>query len=515
MQAGDHAYRRALERIWSDVVKHKLYLTGGIGARHGGEAFGEAFELPNMSAYCESCAAIANVYWNHRMFLLSGDAKYMDVLERSLYNGLISGISFEGDTFFYPNPLESIGQHSRSKWFGCSCCPSNFARFMASIPGYVYACTHKNLYVNLYAEGSATMTVADTRISLRQTTRYPWDGRVKIAIAPTMPATFSVALRIPGWAHNMPVPSALYKFLGDGAGTVAIKVNGKAVPATLAKGYVLIERTWKKGDVVSLDLPMPIRRVVAHAKVEDDRDKVALQRGPIVYCAEWPDKNGHVLNLLLDDKASLKAQWRKDLLHGVVTISGMATSLHRTTTGSIAARKQRFTAIPYYAWAHRGTGEMAVWLPRKKNVVRPLPAPSIASTSRIVVSGNRGPVVALCDQIDPKNSNDHSIPYLHWWPNKGTSEWIEYHFTKPETVSSCEVYWFDDGPWGGCRVPRSWQVLYKDGASWKPVHLSSPFGVAKDKVNRVTFAPITATALRLDIQLQPEVSGGVLEWAVR
>ncbi len=362
---GDTGYVNALDRIWENVVSKKLYLTGGIGARHGGESFGNDYELPNKTAYCETCAAIANAMWNHRLFLLHGDAKYIDVLERIIYNGFLSGISLEGDKFFYPNPLASDGKHQRSPWFGCACCPTNIVRFIPSLPGYAYANKDDIVYVNLFMGGSAKIKVNRNTVQLKQETRYPWDGRVKITVEPKRSAKFAIYVRIPGWAHDRPVPSDLYRYINRSEEKVTLKVNDKPVALDMDKGFARIRRKWKKGDVVELYLPMPIRRVLSHENVKDNAGKAALQRGPIVYCAEWLDNGGHVLNLVLPDDAPLKSEHREDLLAGVTVIRGKARGSYSSKDEKYTVTKEQdFVAIPYYAWAHRGKGEMAVWLTR-------------------------------------------------------------------------------------------------------------------------------------------------------
>jgi len=361
---GEASYRKAVERIWENVVGRKLYLTGGIGATGAGEAFGKNYELPNETAYCETCAAIGNVMWNHRMFLSSGLAKYIDVLERTLYNGLISGVSLDGDSFFYPNPLASRGRHKRSPWFGCACCPGNMTRFVASVPGYVYARAGDRLYVNLFVAGSGTVRMKNSTVRIRQQTQYPWDGAVKLTVEPERPDKFTVAVRVPGWARGEPVPSDLYRYMNANNQKATLKVNGKAIEADMEGGFACIERKWANGDVIEMDLPMGIRRVLAHEKVEADRGRVALERGPIVYCAEWPDNPAGIHNLVLTDNAKLTAEHRKDLLGGVTVVRGRAVAISDAGEGKLAKKEQAFTAIPYYAWAHRGPGEMAVWLAR-------------------------------------------------------------------------------------------------------------------------------------------------------
>ena len=533
----DERIKAAGDRIWNTLVQSKLYLTGGIGAAGGHEGFGDPYDLPNLTAYNETCASIGMDYWNHRQFLLHGDAKYIDIMERTLYNGLISGVSLKGDTFFYPNRLESMGNDARQEWFGVACCPGNITRFMASVPGYIYAKKDDALYVNLFAGGTADVDLAGGKVKVAQETRYPWDGAVKIALTPDTARAFTVNVRIPGWAREEPVPSDLYTFLDKPAPRPTLSVNGSAVPLTIANGYVAIARTWKAGDVIALNLPMPVRRVVAHANVIPDRDRVALQRGPIVYAAEWPDNpNGKVRNIVLPDPNALTSEFRADLLNGVSVIKGRAFGLSYDAAGKIQRAEQPFVAIPYATWANRGRGQMAVWLARKDAVAKPTPYPTIATSSTLTHSESRKSIRNIIDGEDPRASND-STSYFDWWPRNGCTaagqppappagaqqqprrcsegEWIEMAFAKPASVSQVQVYWFDDTGRGGVRVPKSWRLLYKDGADWKPVNASGEYGVARDAYNTVHFTPVTTTALRLELVMQPGVSAGVQEWKVK
>jgi uncharacterized protein len=352
---GDKEYIKALDALWENVVSKKMYLTGGLGAKHHGEAFGENYELPNSSAYNETCATIAGIFWYQRMFLLHGDAKYIDVLERTLYNGFLSGISLSGNTYFYANPLASDGKWpfnvkvgaTRSPWFECSCCPPNIARLLASLPGYVYATQGETLYVNLFVADKGQVEIEGTKVSLEQETNYPWDGNIKITVNPEEAKEFSLALRIPGWAQNKPVPSDLYRYLGPNYESPTVSVNGGATNLERRQGYIRINRKWQRGDTIELNLPMPIRRVLSHEQVKDNTGKVAVERGPIVYCAEAIDNGGHALELRLADNVALSTHQEKELFGGVTIIKGGGLTL-----------------IPYYAWSHRGEGEMTVWLER-------------------------------------------------------------------------------------------------------------------------------------------------------
>jgi len=515
---GDRGYVRAVNRIWEDVVGRKLYVTGGIGATGGNEGFSEPYVLPNMSAYNETCASIANVFWNHRMFLLHGDARYIDVLERTLYNALLSGISLEGNTFFYPNPLESVGQHARTPWFSCACCTGNVTRFIASVAGYVYGVAGSELYVNLYAGSHADVDVAGGSVRVRQQTRYPWDGAVTLTVEPADgPRRFTLNLRIPGWARNEPVPSALYRYLGDApAPSPTLRVNGEPIAVRLTKGYARIDRTWQAGDTVVLELPMPVHRVIALDSVEADRGRVALQRGPVVYAVEWPEEpDGHVRNLLLPDDVPLESAFEADLLRGVSVLRGKASAYRRVPgADTVVSSDVPLTAIPYYAWAHRGRGEMEVWIAREEAAVRPLGYPTLASRSTVTASFGPNPG-AVHDQMDPHSSDDHDVPFYHWWPHKGTTEWVQYNFPELAEVSSVEVYWFDDTGIGECRMPASWRVFYLENGEWKPVWTEDTYGVEKDGWNRVEFETVRTRAVRLEVRSQDGWAGGIHEWRIR
>ena len=512
---GDTSYIKAIDRIWEDVVSTKMYLTGGIGATGGNEGFSHPYALPNLSAYCETCAAIANVFWNYRMFLLHGDAKYLDVVERIIYNGFLSGVSMEGNRFFYPNPLESFRGSTRAEWFACACCPTNVVRFVPSIAGYMYAQDGKDVYVNLFIGGESTVKTENQLVKMTQATNYPWDGAVSLQVEPSKPELFAVRIRIPGWAKNRPVPSDLYRYLDQSNEQVTLRVNGQPASFSMERGYAVLKRTWKQGDVVEILFPMPVRRVVANEKLLDDKDKVALERGPILFCAEWPDnRDGNVVNLVLPDNSPLKTQFRKDLLNGVQIVQSSAISVRRTQGNTMVSdAPQDFVAIPYYAWAHRGLGQMNVWPAREVSAARPLPAPTIAYLSKVTASDKRR-ADAINDQLEPKNSIDHTIPYLHWWPRKGTTEWVQYDFKKEETVSQTEVYWFDDTGIGECRLPKLWRVFYREGDVWKPVEGATPYEVDKDRYSKVSFKPVKTAGLRVEVQLIPDFSAGLYEWKV-
>jgi len=367
----DKDFLNAIDSIWNNVVTKKIYVQGGIGAVGDGERFGENYELPNATAYNETCAAIANVYWNHRMFLLHGEAKYMDVLEKSLYNGLIAGVGMDGNSFFYTNAMEirNSFQHNdmeagRSGWFTCSCCPTNVTRLIPSVPGYMYAQKGKDVYVNLFIPGTATLTVDKNAVQLEQRNNYPWDGKLTLVVNPKSTQEFNLLVRIPGWAQEQAIPSSLYAFETPSGSQVSITVNGKPAAMTMRNGYAVISKAWKKGDKIEVDLPMDVRRVKANPKIKEDQGRVALQRGPLMYCAEWPDNFGRVANIVLPQQSTFTTEFKPDLLNGVTVLHSEAIGVKvDTVANSVTSARQPFTAIPYYAWAHRGRGEMMIWLP--------------------------------------------------------------------------------------------------------------------------------------------------------
>ncbi|HOU17426.1 MAG TPA: glycoside hydrolase family 127 protein [Candidatus Marinimicrobia bacterium] len=355
----DSAYFEALMKIWENIVTKKMYLTGGVGARHDGEAFGDNYELPNLTAYNETCAAIGSVYWNQRLFRLTGDAQYYDIIERTLYNGLISGISLDGKKFFYPNPLESDGKYqfnqgacTRQPWFDCSCCPTNIIRFLPSVPELIYATIADSVYINLYISSNADIIVNQKKIEIIQQTDYPWDGKINIIVNPEKKTIFTLKLRVPGWARNEVVPGDLYKYIAENPEKVSLLVNGKDENFVLDKGYIEITRKWTRGDKIELTLPLAVRKVVAHEKVTDNVNKVAFECGPIVYCAEEIDNHRiSEITVPLDTKLN-------------ITKGAVLTENVNILRGKVD--NQELILIPYYVWSNRGVGKMKVWLPINK-----------------------------------------------------------------------------------------------------------------------------------------------------
>lgn len=502
-------YLAAAERLWKNMVQRRMYVIGGLGAVAGHEGFGPDYELPN-NGYLETCAAIGAGFFHHNLNLALGDARYADELERALYNAVLPGVSLKGDTYFYENPIEAGPKRERWVWHGCPCCPPMFLKIMGALPGYIYAQDADSIYVNLFVGSRANLTANGVKVALRQTTQYPWDGDVKLLIEPERKAEFALNVRLPAWCAEP-----------------KLRVNGKALTKfETVRGYARIQREWKRGDVVELSLPMPVQRLKAHPKVEANIGRVALQRGPLVYCLEATDNGGHVRNLVIPPDASLKAVHRDNLLGGVTVIEGPALAVHRVAwpeqlylpaTSVPGVTNTQFTAIPYFANANRQPGEMVVWIAESAQQATPLPSPTVASLAKPSASHcwQNDTLSSLNDQVEPTASDDAKIPRFTWWDHRGTKEWVQYDFDKPTKVSAVEVYWWDERRINAhCRVPQSWRLLYRAGGEWRPVAGASAFGVEMDRFNRVTLAPIQTTALRVEVQLQTGWSGGILEWRV-
>ncbi len=375
---GDSTYIKAIDTLWDNIISRKYYITGGVGARHEGEAFGTDYELPNLTAYNETCAAIAQVYLNYRLFLLHGDAKYIDCLERTLYNGVISGMSVDGGRFFYPNPLSSDGKYAfnsdntttRQPWFGCACCPSNLCRFIPSVPGYVYAVRDNDLYVNLFMGNTSTINLNGKPVTIEETTQYPWDGDISIRIMKNATKQFRMMVRIPGWVRGQVVPSDLYQYSDSKQLGYSVSVNGQEVTGKLSNGYLPIDRNWKKGDVVRVHFDMEARTVAANKKVVADKGRIAIERGPLVYCAETADNQDFdVLRVMLEKKPTFSLDTNYHITNTeangqafrVSALKTNAQALSTINNGRLQIKDVQLTLIPYYAWNHRGTTHMNVW----------------------------------------------------------------------------------------------------------------------------------------------------------
>ena len=524
---GDPSYRVASERLWKDVVDTKLHLNGGIGAHRRavvpgfgsvGEAFGAPYDLPNENAYLETCAAIANALWNDRLFLFSGDGKYMDVIERIIYNGFLSGISLSGDEFFYPNPLASAGGYRRSKWFGCSCCPVNVVRFIPQIAQYAYSTSGDTAYLNLYIASDVRLALSSGTVTLAQRTDYPWKGTSAVTVTPASDGQrFALKVRIPGWATGRPVPSALYEqTVPADVSAVTVKVNGAPVPLALDKGYCTIDRAWRRGDTVSVDLSMPVKRIKADSRVAADRGRLAVERGPIVWCAEGIDNGGHARDIVLPSDAVF-AETCVDVCG--VRMPALTTTGHHAAKGIskvTAGPDVTVKLVPYFAWCHREAGEMQTWFPTSDETAAESSSGGIqASFSHLNPGETAG---ALFDGLLPANGAAYDTHQRRatFWPHKGTDEWVRITLPGEETVKGVDMYWFDDKPVGHCRVPAAWQVQAQLGemTGWEDVATDCP--IVKGDWSRVTFAkPVPAVSIRLRVKLQPKFSAGICELRLR
>jgi uncharacterized protein len=508
---GERRYQDALDHIWEDATYRKTYVTGAIGSIRFHEQFGAAYELPNLSAWNETCASYGSVLWNQRMFMLHGDAKYLDVLERVLYNGFLDGVSAKGDRFFYQNPLMSYGTYERFDWINTPCCPPNVVRLLASLGSYIYAKSARDtdIYVNLFVGSRANVPLGGNTVAIRQDTRYPWDGRVRLSIDPQQAGAFAVNIRVPGWTAKQVMPGDLYTFLDAAREPVTLKVNGNPQPVSMANGFARISRTWKTGDVVELTLPMPVRRVQADSRVRDDDGRVALERGPLMYVAEWPDNGGKALNLVVPDGATFASEFRPDLLKGVAVVTANIQALASADGRPKALMSHRLVAIPYFAWANRGPGEMQMWLPRRADKARVTPIALPGAVAAVRSSGGidlkwtgyndrNDDIGAVYDGVDPLTSADESNLYYRMRPPVGEPAWIEYTFKQPTRISSSEAYFADDRRF--CKLPASWRVVYKDGSEWKGVPARGGYAVVKDRFNRVDFDPVTTSAVRILVE---------------
>jgi hypothetical protein len=394
---------------------------------------------------------------------------------------------------------------------------------MASVPGYVYAQKGDAIWVNLYMASNADIRLDNGRtVKLTQETRYPWDGAVKMTVTPDQAGPLTVHVRVPGWARNEPVASDLYKFADVFQEPVVVKVNGRAVTTPPEKGYVNLTRTWQSGDTIELAMPMPVRRLVAHNLVDADRSRVAIQRGPIVYAAEWADNpNGKVRNVVLPSTTKLTAEHRPELLNGVTVVKGRAVGLAYDAQGKVVRAAQDLRMIPYFAWANRGRGQMIVWLPAIEAVGRPIPYPTLTTGAKLTSSGKKNPD-PIKDGEEPAASNDPTS-YFDWWPQgtpsggmpRVTNGWVEYAFERPETVSESQLYWFDDTGRGGVRIPLRWRILWRDRAEWKPVEVDGQWGTEKNRYNAVKFKSVTTAGLRLEVEFQEGFSAGLQRWRVK
>lgn len=502
-ETGDTALEAMIQRVWRNTTERNTYITGGIGPSAHNEGFTTDYDLPNLTAYQETCASVAMILWNHRLALLYGDSRYADAVETALYNGFLAGVSLDGKRFFYVNPLESLGGHHRSEWFGCACCPPNVTRTLASLGHYAYGVGEDGLWVNLYIQGSMKTSVRGTEVALDVKTIYPWDGEIRLEVKPARPTRFGLRLRVPGWCQG-----------------AWVEVNGeKQIIRDLERGYFRLEREWKAGDVVDLHLPMPVRLVQANPHVKENRGKLAIARGPLVYAAEAVDQTEDLRLLAVPVDSLTRAEMRKELLGGVVAVTAEAVPGLDEPWGRLLyrplplSRRAKITLVPYYAWDNREAGAMRVWHPVTPPEKIPGGPERDAEVSLSFRSGNCQPW-GINDGVEPESSGQQPAALCHWWPHKGGTEWAQYTWKAPRRVSGTRVYWFDDTGRGECRLPKAWRIEYLVGSEWRPVPGAAQYPVHKDGWIEVHFDPIEVTALRLVVEMQPGWAAGVHEWQV-
>jgi hypothetical protein len=497
--------------VWDDLTLTKMYVTGGIGTSGSNEGFTTGYDLPNDTAYAETCAGIGLVLWAHRMSCLHGteSSLYIDVAERALYHAVLSGVSLDGSRFFYDNPLSSRGNHHRSPWFGCACCPPNVLRLLAQLGGMYYSTRPDALVVNMYGASTATIPAAGGSFNVTQKTGYPWDGHVTIKLDSAPADEHSIWLRIPGWSSE-----------------THLSINGaefKPEEPISPGSYAQIRRRWNTGDSIELTLDMTPRRVYAHPAVKPDRGRVAIQRGPIVYCFEGVDQSSPLSRLVVPSYAKMTTRFDRELLGGVMTLDVPALAQDESTNWSdrlyqpMTAKNVTLKGIPYFAWDNRAACEMQVWMPESLSLLPAPPEPGVTASASYCATFET--LTALNDGQEPASSGDHAPPRMSFWPHAGTTEWLQYDYETPRQVSGTQIYWFDDrAVGGGCRVPDGWRVLARKGESdeWKP--LTGTLEAHADRFDEARFAPELVRSLRIEIDLPAKggqkFSTGVLEWKV-
>ncbi len=505
---GKARYIGASKRLWDDMVYRKMHITGGIGAYAHEEKFGDDYELPN-DAYLETCAAVSAGFYHRNMHLLTGEARPIDELERALINGVLPGVSLDGTSYFYVNPLEAGASHRRWNWHGCPCCPPMFLKIVAALPGYVYSQDEKGIYVNLFLSNTAELVHGGTNVNLSIETEYPWKGGVKVKVIPEEPVHMAIRLRQPYWC-------SAYSY----------EVNGQAICPEIKSGYAVIDREWSPGDILESRFELKPVLVQSNPKVKANRGLNAIVYGPVVYCLESVDNGGDVRSLCVPIGTRLEATFERDLLGGVVLIKADAQrvneedwsdTLYKPVASETPIEKVVAAAVPYYANANREAGDMRVWIPSTPDRANPLPLPTIASEAEVSVSYHleRDPLAALNDRVEPHSSDDATISRMTWWPHKGGEEWAQYTFKQPTKLIGVDVYWWDEERTGaGCRVPESWRVEWLNGEEWTPVQSTSGYGCAVDRFNRCVFEEIETSAIRLVVKMQEKFSAGILEWRV-
>ncbi|TWT36168.1 Non-reducing end beta-L-arabinofuranosidase [Posidoniimonas corsicana] len=522
----DH-YDQALQDIWRSIVDTRMHITGGLGAVHGIEGFGPEYELPNADAFNETCAAVGNVFFNWRMFLKQQDAKFLDVAELALYNNALAGMNLAGNRFFYVNPLAADGfrpfnhgRPERSPWFGTACCPTNLARLIPQIPGMLFATDAEGLSLCLFAACRTKAKLGGVETQITEETNYPFDGTIRLQLDPKTPARFAVRLRLPTWTTDRLAPGELYRYAGGKPDRAPrLSVNGTQTAFTADRGFAVIEREWSAGDELVLELPMPVRASACRSEVEANHGRLAVSRGPLVYCLESADNQRHAFNYLVRADAVRREAELRDLTIDGLQVTAIATPAESLSgDGSLDAATA--TLIPYFAWNNRGAGSMAVWLPDNAQTLRD-GALQIDDNAQRFASAqathtfDQDSVQAMIDGRLPKHSFDTSLPRWTSWPRRGEPQTLTVQLKQPTPLRTVQVYWYDDH--GGVQVPERWVLEVPAGDDWAPFKLynTDNYSVTPDQFNVVHPAePITVERLRLRVWPQPDAAAGVLELVV-
>ncbi len=518
---GSDDYNEALESIWHDLVDTKMSITGGLGAVHGIEGFGPEYVLPNKEAYNETCAAVGSVFFNYRMFLLHKDARFMDVAEISLFNNSLAGVNMEGNKFFYVNPLEADGitpfnhgKAGRSPWFGTACCPSNIARLIPQVSGMMYSHTDEEIYTTFYASNSTTIPLKKGDVYITQKSNYPFDENISLTVSVKKEQEFVLKLRIPTWAREQFVPGKLYSYIGNVDKKWNVKVNGETITTVLEKGFANIKRTWKSGDKVELLLPMPVRYNKSIDLVEANRGRIAITKGPLLYCAEGNDNGGAVQRFFLKNIVSSSKMQTEIISEGVlknvvsVSIPGESKSIN-------GIKNENITLIPYYAWNNRGNASMNVWFPTKSEMIQFTDGNELkggkykgVKASSIAQHGNLG---AIADGRRPISSNDTTIPV---WisDNVENNQWIEIGLDSGKSIRSINIYWYDNNK--SVKVPLSWSVEYLKNGKWEKfkVYVTDSYATQKDQYNVLHPAEeLKCEVIRIHMKSVDNISVGILD----
>jgi len=515
-------YGKALDHIWSNITNTRMHITGGLGAVHGIEGFGPKYELPNADAFNETCAAVGNVLFNYRMFLLHKDAKYLDVAEVALLNNVLAAVNFEGNRFFYVNPLEADGKYpfnhgtaGRAPWFGTACCPSNMARLLPQVPGMTYAHDDNNLYITFFAESRTEIELKNTRIKVQQYTDYPNDGEIRVVINPEKPTKFRLLLRIPTWTQGRFVPGELYRYADSNISPIKLSINGKYVAAKIENGFASIDREWKAGDRVGLYLPMPVQVTICHPSVKANTNRIAFTRGPLVLCAEGVDNAGATQRFYFDQLPDTKRS-------RITSMSMDAGSFLQTTvparskTSRGGSEKCKLVLTPYYAWNNRGASSMSVWFPQDKSLAvydpHMLPQNSIFEAIKASHTSPLDTVNAIGDGKEPQYSSGKKVPRWTSRPQINQKQWVETRFNEIKQVRSVGVYWMQDQ--FDVKFPAEWLLEVEQEGKWNAFELytTDRYETRANQYNVVhPAAPLMCTAIRIKITPKENACVGILE----